>query len=70
MRRIVRVVEVGQMATNARPAGQGKVVVHMALRALQGCMKTGQGETGFAVIERCAQPVGRGVAATASSWEP
>ena len=54
-------VEVGQVAADAGRVGAGQVVVvvHMALRALQGGMRPSQREAGGRVIEGRVQP-GRG----------
>ena len=59
--RIRGAVEIRQVAADAGRVGAGQVVVvvHMALRALQGGMRPSQREAGGRVIEGRVQP-GRG----------
>ena len=56
--RIVGVLEIGQMAIHANRvrAGQVVVVVDVALRTLDGGVRTGQREAGGRVIKRGVQP--------------
>lgn len=56
--RIVRVVEIGLVATDARSIGAGQVVVpvYVALLALQRRMRSGERKAGSGVIEGGASP--------------
>jgi len=62
--RIVRSLEILQMARHARIARQVVVVVDMAIRALprRDCMRSRQREVGHAVIKRSGLPRGCRVA--------
>ena len=64
VRRVVGAVVIGLVAAPAGAAGQAVVVVHVALRALQRGMRTGQSEAGGSVIERGALSSSRVV------WHP
>src|ERR1035441_8032006 len=55
-------VIVGLMAVPASRAGQAEVIVDVALHALQGSVRAGEGEAGGSVIKRGARPIGGGVA--------
>ena len=73
--RIVRAVEIGLMALNAR-SRRGQVICPartergvVALRALQRYVRSVQGEAGACMVEGCIQPVGRVVALLARSRE-
>src|ERR1017187_10445102 len=55
-------VIVGLMAVPASRAGQAEVIVDVALHALQGSVRAGEGEAGGSVIKRGAGPIGGGVA--------
>ncbi len=69
--RIRRPLEILQVAADAGRvrAGQIVVAVHVALRALQRGMSTGQRESRGRVIERCRRPVRRGMALLTSLRE-
>jgi len=69
--RIGGAVEIGQVAADAGRVGAGQVVVvvHMALRALQGGMRPSQREAGGRVIEGRVQPAGCAVALLTSLRE-
>jgi len=71
MRRIGRPVVIGLVAIPASPTAQAVVVAHMALRAHQCGMRSGQGEPGRRVVKCGAAPVGdRGpVTDRAIRWE-
>ena len=67
--RVGRPVEVGLMALRAGAAGQAVVVVHVALSALQRCVRTRQGKTSRSVIKGRRRPVGRAMARLAGLGE-
>ena len=71
MIRVVGVVEVGLMAAYAGRvrAGQAVIAVDVALRALEGGMRSGERPSGGGVVEGAAAPVGRGVALIAIGGE-
>ena len=71
MRRRVRTVVIGLVARHARSicCGETVISVHVALCALQCCMRPGQGETSGRVIKRAVAPVCRGVALVAGLRE-
>jgi len=64
VRRIVGAVVIRLMAVPACPVGNTVVVVCVALRALQGRMRSGQSKAGRRVVKGCAGPVGDGVPVT------
>lgn len=56
MVRAGRRVEIIQVAGSASRAGQVVVAIHMALGALQVCVRSRQRESGRIVIERSSRP--------------
>jgi len=72
VRRAIGVVEVVLMATDASRARIGEVViiVCVALRTLQVCMRAGQGKTGAGVIEGRVQPACGGMTLLAGCRKP
>ena len=58
MIRILCALKVGQVATDAGGVGRGQFIVsiHMALLALQGDVRAGQGKARRGVIERGVGP--------------
>jgi hypothetical protein len=72
--RVGRALKVRQVTRNASATGQvirarRAVCGVVALRALQGGMRAGQGEAGAGVVEGCSQPVSRAVALVAGLRE-
>jgi len=65
MRRIARAIVIGLVTIPARGAVQRVVIVNMARRALLRGVHSHQRKAGGCVIERRAQPVGRGMASRA-----
>lgn len=65
MIRIGRIAVIGAVARVAVRRGRSSVAVCVTLSALNGCMCTGQGEAGSAVVKRCAGPIRRAVTLSA-----
>ena len=68
--RIISSAVVGQVAVDARCAGQGEIAVDVALRALHSCMRSDQCKPGRSMVEVGASPAGDGrVAGVARRWK-